>query len=120
MAWFILIIAGLLEVAWAIGLKYTHGFTRLWPSVFTIAAIVVSMYLLSLAARTLPIGTAYAVWVGIGAAGAAILGALILHEPMPPMRALFLGLLLVSIIGLKFTAAPGVPSTPPSETSTNT
>jgi quaternary ammonium compound-resistance protein SugE len=119
-AWIILIVAGLLEVAWAIGLKYTHGFTRLWPSVFTVAAIVVSMYLLSLAARTLPIGTAYAVWVGIGAAGAALLGAVILHEPMPPMRALFLGLLLVSIVGLKFTAAPAASASlppPPAESS---
>lgn len=111
MPWIILLIAGLLEVAWAIGLKYTHGFTRLWPSAFTAAAIIASMYLLSVAARTLPIGTAYAVWVGIGAAGAAILGAILFHEPMSPARAIFLALLLVSIIGLKFTAAP-VPPVP--------
>lgn len=74
MAWTLLVIAGLLESGWAIGLKYTDGFTRFWPSVLTIAGIFVSMVLLSIAARTLPIGTAYAVWVGIGAAGAAVLG----------------------------------------------
>jgi quaternary ammonium compound-resistance protein SugE len=106
MAWFILIIAGLLEVAWAIGLKYTHGFTRPWPSVFTIIAIAASMYLLSVAARTLPIGTAYAIWVGIGAAGTAILGIALLHEPATPGRVFFLALLGASIIGLKLTATP--------------
>ncbi|HYE63749.1 MAG TPA: quaternary ammonium compound efflux SMR transporter SugE [Phycisphaerales bacterium] len=110
-AWIILVIAGLLEVAWAIGLKYTHGFTRLWPSVATIAAIIVSMYLLSLAARTLPIGTAYAVWVGIGAAGTAVLGMLILHEPATLGRVFFLVLMGVAIVGLKLTAptAAGTP-----------
>jgi quaternary ammonium compound-resistance protein SugE len=112
MAWGILVIAGLLEVAWAIGLKYTHGFTRLWPSVFTIAAIVASMYLLAVAARTLPIGTAYAVWVGIGAAGTAVLGVWLLKEPVSAARVVFLSLLLVSIVGLKFSMpspAPGGP-----------
>src|SRR5690606_5180215 len=101
MAWALLIIAGLLETGWAIGLKYTDGFTRFWPSVATIAAIIVSMFLLSIAARTLPIGSAYAVWVGIGAAGAAILGVLLLGEPMNLARAFFLALLFVAIIGLK-------------------
>lgn len=114
MPWVILIVAGLLEVAWAIGLKYTHGFTRLGPSVLTIAAIVVSMYLLALAARSLPIGTAYAVWVGIGAAGTAILGVALLKEPLTPGRLAFLALLVISIIGLKLTApAPNTPPTTP-------
>ncbi len=103
MAWLILIVAGLLETGWAIGLKYTEGFTRLVPSVLTGLAIVASMYLLSVAARTLPIGTAYAVWVGIGAAGAVVLGMVLLGESRNPARLFFLGLLLVSIVGLKFT-----------------
>ena len=104
MAWVLLLIAGLLETGWAIGLKYTDGFTKFWPSVFTIIAIVVSMVLLSIAARTLPIGTAYAVWVGIGAAGAALLGILLLGEPVTVARMFFLALLLVAIAGLKVTA----------------
>jgi quaternary ammonium compound-resistance protein SugE len=104
MAWFLLIVAGLLEAGWAIGLKYTEGFTRLWPSVLTIAGIVISMGLLAHAARTLPIGTAYAVWVGIGAAGAAILGIFLLGEPASLPRIFFLALLLIAIIGLKMTA----------------
>lgn len=103
MAWLILIVAGLLETGWAVGLKYTEGFTRLVPSVLTAAGIVASMYLLSVAARTLPIGTAYAVWVGIGAAGAVVLGMVLLGESRNPARLFFLGLLLVSIVGLKFT-----------------
>ena len=103
MAWTLLIIAGLLEVAWAIGLRYTEGFTKLWPSVLTIAAIVASMYLLSVAARTLPIGTAYAVWVGIGAAGTAILGMAVLGEPVTIARTGFLLLMIVSIVGLKMS-----------------
>lgn len=103
MAWFLLIVAGLLEAGWAIGLKYTEGFTRPLPSVLTIAGIVVSMSLLAQAAKTLPIGTAYAVWVGIGAAGAAILGMLLLKEPASPARVFFLVLLLAAIIGLKLT-----------------
>lgn len=103
-AWILLIVAGLLETLWAIGLKYTDGFTKLWPSVLTIAGIVISMVLLSLAARTLPIGTAYAVWVGIGAAGAVVLGILLLGEPVTPARMFFLALLLAAIVGLKFTS----------------
>lgn len=105
MPWLLLIIAGLLEVGWAVGLKYTAGFTKLWPSVGTIAAIIVSMYLLSVAARTLPIGTAYAVWVGIGAAGTAIFAMLFHGEAMTVARGFFLSLLIVSIIGLKMTTA---------------
>lgn len=104
MAWLLLVVAGIFEVAWAIGLKYTEGFTRLWPSLLTLGAIAVSMLLLSIAARSLPIGTAYAVWVGIGAAGAAIAGILLLGEPAHPARLLFLALLLVAIIGLKLTS----------------
>jgi len=104
MAWLILVVAGFVETGWAIGMKYTDGFTKLWPSVWTIAAIVVSMFMLSVSARTLPIGTAYAVWVGIGAAGAVVLGILLFGEPANPGRLFFLALLLVSIIGLKFTA----------------
>ena len=105
MAWILIIVAGLLESAWAVGLKYTDGFTRLWPSVLTIAGIIISLFMLSLAARTLPIGTAYAVWVGIGAAGAAILGMVFLKEPADPARLFFLALLVVSIAGLKFTGS---------------
>lgn len=104
MAWFVLVLAGLFEVVWALGLKYTHGFTRLVPSVITAAAIVTSMVLLARATRTLPIGTAYAVWVGIGALGAAIGGAILFRESITAARAGFLVLLLVAIVGLKLTA----------------
>jgi quaternary ammonium compound-resistance protein SugE len=103
MAWTLLIIAGLFETAWAVGLKYTHGFTRLVPSLLTGGAIVVSMGLLGIAARDLPIGTAYAVWVGIGALGAAVLGVLLFGEPLTPARIGFLLLLLVAIAGLRLT-----------------
>lgn len=106
MAWALLVVAGLLEVVWAIGIKRSEGFTRLWPSVVTLAAMAASFYLLSLAVRTLPIGTAYAVWVGIGAAGAAILGMVMLREPASAARVAFLALLLVSIVGLKMTTPP--------------
>ena len=103
MAWTLLIIAGLFETAWAVGLKYTEGFTRLLPSLLTGGAIVVSMGLLGIAARDLPIGTAYAVWVGIGALGAAILGVLLFAEPVTLARAGFLLMLLVAIVGLRLT-----------------
>ena len=103
MAWTMLLIAGVLETGWAIGLKYTEGFTRPLPSVLTIAAMAVSMGLLGLAARTLPIGTAYPVWVGIGAVGAVVLGVLLFDEPLTPARVTFLVLLLVSIIGLRLS-----------------
>ncbi len=106
-AWIILIVAGVLETGWAIGLKYTHGFTRPVPSVVTIVLIVASMLLLSIAAKTLPIGTAYAVWTGIGAFGAAIIGILLLGESANPARLCFLALLLVAIVGLKFTSGEG-------------
>jgi len=103
-SWTLLLIAGLLETAWAIGLKYTRGFTRPLASVLTALAIVGSMVLLGLAARELPIGTAYAVWVGIGAFGAAVLGMILFKEPVTPGRIFFLVLLLVAVIGLKGTA----------------
>lgn len=104
MAWLLLVLAGLIEAGWAIGLKYTDGFTRFWPSFFTILGIVTSMLMLSIAARTLPIGTAYAVWVGIGSAGAVVLGILFLGEPASAARIGFVALLLVAIIGLKLTS----------------
>jgi quaternary ammonium compound-resistance protein SugE len=104
MAWLLLIVAGLIEAGWAIGLKHTEGFTRLWPSVLTIAGIAVSMLMLSVAARTLPIGTAYSVWVGIGAAGAVLIGIVLLGEAAGFARLFFLALLLLAIVGLKVTS----------------
>ena len=103
-AWIYLVIAGLLEVCWAVGLKYTDGFTRLWPSTFTLITLAASMYLLAKAAQTLPIGTAYAVWVGIGALGAAIFGIIFFQESVSMLRLGFLSLLLISILGLKFSS----------------
>ncbi|MGW2553063.1 DMT family transporter [Streptomyces sp. NPDC001635] len=104
MAWVLLVVAGLLEVAWSIGMKYTDGFTRLWPSLATGAGIVASMLLLSYAAKSLPIGTAYGVWVGIGAAGAAVLGMTVLGEPATAARIFFVTLLLIAVVGLKATS----------------
>lgn len=101
MAWALLVVAGLLEVGWAIGLKYTDGFTRLWPSVFTVASIVGSVVLLGVAMKSLPVGTSYAVWVGIGAVGTAILGIVLFAEPATAGRLVSLGLILAGIIGLK-------------------
>ncbi|MFF5024998.1 DMT family transporter [Streptomyces collinus] len=103
MAWVLLVVAGLLEVGWSIGMKYTDGFSRLVPSLFTGAGIVASMVLLSYAARSLPVGTAYGVWVGIGAAGAAVLGMVVLGEPVTAARIFFVCLLLVAVVGLKVT-----------------
>lgn len=111
MAWFVLIVAGLLEVVWSLGLKYTEGFTRPLPSVATGAAIVGSMVLLARAAQSIPIGTAYAVWVGIGAVGAALGGVLLFRETMTLARVAFLLLLVVSIVGLKLTTS-SPPATP--------
>jgi quaternary ammonium compound-resistance protein SugE len=105
MSWFLLVIAGLLEVGWAIGLKYTQGFTRPLPSILTAAAIALSMVLLSMAARSIPIGTAYAVWVGIGAVGAATIGILIFREPVSLLRIASLALLVLAIVGLKLSSA---------------
>lgn len=103
-AWIFLTIAGLLEVCWAIGLKYSEGFTRVLPSIFTVVTLALSMYLLAKASETLPIGTAYGIWVGIGAFGAALLGIILFNESASPARIAFLMLLLISIIGLKLTA----------------
>jgi quaternary ammonium compound-resistance protein SugE len=104
MHWWLLLLAGLLEVGWAIGLKYADGFTKPLPSLLTAAAIVGSMVLLALAARTIPIGTAYAVWTGIGVAGAATLGIVLFGEAVTPGRMFFLALLLVAVVGLKLTS----------------
>jgi quaternary ammonium compound-resistance protein SugE len=101
MSWVVLFVAGLLEVAWAVGLKYTDGFTRLWPSVFTLAAMAGSVGLLGLALRTLPLGTAYAVWTGIGTVGTAVAGMLLLGEPAGALRLLSIGLIVAGIAGLK-------------------
>jgi quaternary ammonium compound-resistance protein SugE len=103
-AWVLLVVAGLLEVGWSVGMKYSEGFTRLVPSLLTGAGIVASMVLLSYAAKSLPIGTAYGVWVGIGAAGAAVLGMVVLGEPVTAARIFFVCLLLVAVVGLKATS----------------
>ena len=103
--WVILFVAGLLETGWAVGLKYTDAFTRFWPSVWTMLALVASMVLLAIAVRELPIGTAYPVWVGIGAVGAATFGMVFLGESASPVRIFFIVLLLVAIVGLKLTSA---------------
>ncbi len=105
LAWGLLFIAGLFEVAWAIGLKYTEGFTRPIPTVLTVSAMVISMGLLGLTARQLPIGTAYAVWTGIGVFGTAVLGMYLFGESMAPLRLLCLALILTGIVGLKLTTA---------------
>jgi len=104
MAWAVLFAAGLLEVGWAIGLKYTEGFTRLTPSVLTLAAMAGSIILLGLALKTLPIGTAYAVWTGIGAVGTALLGIWLLGEPATALRLACIGLIVAGITGLKLVA----------------
>ena len=101
MNWFILIIAGLFEIAWAIGLKYTEGFTRLWPTVSTVLAMGISVGLLGIAMKSLPVGTAYAVWVGVGAVGTAILGIVLFGESANAGRLVSLALILAGIIGLK-------------------
>jgi quaternary ammonium compound-resistance protein SugE len=101
MAWIILFVAGLFEIGWAVGLKYTQGFTRLWPSVWTGAALVASMVLLALAVRKLPLGTAYAVWTGIGTVGTVLFGIFVLHEPATAVRVLCLGMIVGGIVGLK-------------------
>lgn len=104
MAWFILVIAGLFEVGWAIGLKYTDGFSKLWPTVGTVLAMVVSLGLLGLAMKTLPVGTAYAIWVGVGAIGTVILGMILFGEPATPLRIGSLVLIVAGIVGLKIAA----------------
>jgi quaternary ammonium compound-resistance protein SugE len=101
MAWVLLFLAGVLEIGWAIGLKYTAGFTRLVPTALTVASMVVSLALLGLAARSLPIGTAYAVWTGIGSVGTALLGILLFQEPATAARLACIGLIVAGIVGLK-------------------
>ena len=101
MAWAMLVVAGLLEIGWAVGLKYTQGFTRPGPTIATVAALVGSMTLLGLAVRTLPLGTAYAVWTGIGTIGTAALGILLLNEPATALRLFFIALIALGILGLK-------------------
>lgn len=101
MAWLYLFVAGLLEIAWAIGLKYTDGFSRLWPTVGTIVAMTLSVAFLGLALRALPVGTAYAVWVGIGAVGTAALGMLLFDESREPLRLLCLLLIVAGVVGLR-------------------
>ena len=104
MPWFVLVLAGLFEIGWAIGLKYTDGFTKVWPTLGTVASMVVSLGLLGLAMKSLPVGTAYAVWVGVGAVGTAILGIVLLGEPANAGRMVSLGLIVAGIIGLKLAS----------------
>lgn len=104
MPWILLLIAGLFEVGWAIGLKYTEGFTRLWPSLATLAAMAISFWLLGEAMKTLPVGTAYAVWVGVGAVGTVILGILLFNEPASVARIVSVLLIVAGIVGLKLSS----------------
>ncbi len=104
MSWLYLIIAGIFEVVWAMGLKYSNGFTKLFPSIITIVGMLISFYLLSLATKSLPMGTAYAIWTGIGALGAVIMGIILLNEPLNILRIVFLCLILIGIVGLKATS----------------
>jgi len=105
MTWLILVTAGLFEVGWAVGLKYTDGFTRIWPSAGTLLAMAASLWLLAIAMRTIPLGTAYAVWVGVGAAGTVILGIVLLGEPASALRLISVGLILAGIVGLKVSTS---------------
>lgn len=104
MNWAVLVVAGLFEIGWAIGLKYTEGFTRLWPSVGTVVSMIVSLWMLGIAMRTLPVGTAYGVWVGIGAVGTVTLGIVLLGESASPVRLISVGLIVAGIAGLKLSA----------------
>jgi quaternary ammonium compound-resistance protein SugE len=113
MAWILLFVAGLFEVAWAVGLKASDGFSRFWPTVATVLCLAISMLLLGLATERLPIGTAYAVWVGIGALGAAVLGMVHFDEPRTAGRLFFHALLLVAIVGLKLTHRQAAAETAP-------
>ncbi len=105
MDWFILCIAGLFEIGWAIGLKYTDGFTRTWPTIVTILAIIISMSLLGVSMKSLPVGTAYAIWVGVGIVGTATFGIVLLGEPVSFLRLLSIVFVVVGIIGLKLTSS---------------
>ncbi|EIC65998.1 sugE protein [Mycobacteroides abscessus 5S-0422] len=104
MVWLVLVSAGLLEVGWAIGLKYTEGFTRLWPTVGTVGSMVISIALLGIAMKSLPVGTAYAIWVGVGAVGTAVLGIVLFGDSANVWRLLSLGLIVAGIIGLKLAS----------------
>lgn len=104
MAWFILVVAGLFEVGWAVGLKYTEGFTRLWPTMGTVGSMVISMVLLGMAMKSLPMSTAYSVWVGIGAVGAVLLGIFLFKEPASAARILSVALVVAGIVGLQLTS----------------
>ena len=104
MNWILLLVAGLFEIGWAIGLKYTDGFTRLWPTVWTAAAMVISLVLLGLALKTIPVGTGYAVWTGVGAAGTAILGIILFAEPATALRLGSIALIVAGIVGLKLVS----------------
>jgi quaternary ammonium compound-resistance protein SugE len=106
MDWLFLIIAGVFEIIWATGLKYTEGFTRLWPSMGTLAAMAVSMVLLAQALKTIPVGTGYAIWTGIGAAGTAVMGIVLFGESRQVLRLLCIGLIVAGIVGLKFSSEP--------------
>jgi len=101
MAWGILVVAGLLEVGWAIGLKYTQGYTRLWPTIWTVLAMIASVWLLGIAMRSLPVGTAYSIWVGVGAVGTVILGIVLFGEPANAARLISIMLIIAGIVGLK-------------------
>jgi len=101
MAWVILVLAGLFEIGWAVGLKYTEGFTRLWPSLATATSMCISVGLLGVAMKTLPTGTAYSVWVGVGAVGAVLLGIVLFGESASPARLLSVGLIVLGVVGLK-------------------
>jgi quaternary ammonium compound-resistance protein SugE len=103
-AWLYLMVAGLFEVGWAIGLKYTHGFTRLWPSVFTVAAMIISLFFLAQALKNVPVGTGYAVWTGIGAVGTAVLGIILFSESTNIGRLLSIALIVAGIVSLKLTS----------------
>ena len=103
-SWVFLILAGLIEVVWALSLKYAEGFTKLWPSVFAVLTIAASMFLLSVAMKNIPVGIAYGVFVGMGAIGATVLGIFLFGEPATPLRFVFLAMLIASLVGLKMTA----------------
>jgi quaternary ammonium compound-resistance protein SugE len=104
MAWAVLVVAGLFEIGWAVGLKYTEGFQRLWPTVWTVSAMVLSIWMLGLALRTLPLGTAYAIWTGIGTAGTAVLGMILFGEAADPLRLAAICLIVAGIVGLKLSS----------------
>lgn len=104
MNWLVLVLAGLFEIGWAVGLKYTDGFSRLWPSIGTVVSMIISLGLLGIAMKSLPLGTAYAVWVGVGAVGTVILGIVLLGEPVNALRMISVGLIVAGIIGLKLAS----------------